>query len=281
MRCGRNCRNCLALNDHRFRGILLPQPQTVAQALLETALGVATVLEVLMHDYSSLPLFSLQPEIKEIPLTQGKVAIVDAADHEWLMQWKWCANFQHGLWYAVRAKRPKLIRMHRVILNAPDGIRVDHKDGDGLNNRRDNIRLCTPQQNSFNISPQSKSTSRFRGIHQVKSTGKWECCIKCNGKTRYLGHFDNEEVAAKVYDVAARELYGEFARLNFPDFHEGEALGYEIGAMPPFSKLTKEQVVEIRRLHSEGVMIKDLMLKFSVCRDTISKIVNFKKWKNV
>lgn len=158
----------------------------------------------------------LWTETREIPLTQGKFAIVDDADYEYLMQWKWCANFQHGIWYAVRTVRPTLIRMHRIILDAPSGIVVDHRDGNGLNNSRSNIRLCTTSQNLHNISRIKGSSSTYKGVSWCKSRQVWEAQIKCNGISKYLGRFADELEAAKAYDEAARILHGKFARLNFP-----------------------------------------------------------------
>jgi hypothetical protein len=165
----------------------------------------------------SAPKMAPTPLWSEIPLTQGKVAIVDVADYEWLSQWKWCANNQHGIWYAVRAKRPELIRMHRVILDAKAGQIVDHIDGNGLNNRRANIRLCTSHQNSMNMSRQTRGSSRFRGVAWQKTQNVWVARIRDGEKLLYLGRFSDEVKAALAYDAAAQRIFGEFARLNLPN----------------------------------------------------------------
>lgn len=172
-----------------------------------------------MHDYSTLPLFSLQPETKEIPLSKGKVAIVDAADYEWLNQWKWSASENRsGTWYARRSLGTRdeqhTLMMHRAILNVQSKLHVDHINGNGLDNRRFNLRLCTPAQNQYNRGICANNTSGFKGVYWVKGHEKWQAQIHVNGKHYHLGFFDTAEAAAYAYDTAALELHGEFAKLN-------------------------------------------------------------------
>lgn len=107
--------------------------------------------------------------------------------------------------------------MHRFILDAPTGLEVDHIDKDGLNNQRDNLRIASRIQNSWNNGPNSKNKSGFKGVSFRKETKKWVAHIIVNGKQIYLGGFDNKVDAAKAHDKAARELEGEFAYLNFPE----------------------------------------------------------------
>ena len=169
------------------------------------------------------PVLRLEPpappndQIRHIPLTRGKFAIVDAADYEELAQHKWLVNGDESRgYYAGRRSGHTLLLMHRAIMKPPPGAVVDHIDHNGLNNRRSNLRICTQKQNSRNAVPNRRGTSRFKGVYFLKRTGKWIATINYNGKTMHLGSFDNEIEAAKAYDRKARELFGEFAYLNFP-----------------------------------------------------------------
>lgn len=150
--------------------------------------------------------------MKEIPLTQGRVAVVDDDDFQYLMQWKWCAHkYRHG-YRAVRSTNPGTEMMHRVILAAQKGEQVDHADGNGLNNVRSNIRLATHAQNMQN-SRRSPCSSGFKGAR--KHGKKWESRIRVNGKQIYLGLFKSPELARSVYRKAAMHFHGEFAQLDY------------------------------------------------------------------
>ena len=107
--------------------------------------------------------------------------------------------------------------MHRAILNAPKGLLVDHIDGNGLNNRKSNLRLCTFAQNAHNSRPRRNSSSRYKGVCWHKLKKKWTVSIYKGGKRTYLGYYDDEIEAALAYDRKAEELFGEFAYLNFPN----------------------------------------------------------------
>jgi hypothetical protein len=107
--------------------------------------------------------------------------------------------------------------MHRVIMNAPAGLVVDHIDHDGLNNTRNNLRLCTPRQNRYNLPPLPNGTSKYKGVHWSKSRRKWRVGIKCGPNAYHIGFFKSEIQAAKAYDKAAKEFFGEYAYLNFPE----------------------------------------------------------------
>jgi hypothetical protein len=151
--------------------------------------------------------------MKEIPLTKGKVALVDDSDFEWLMQWKWYyLDDRNG--YALRSFKRSLVWMHRVIMNAPKDMQVDHINCNSIDNRRCNLRLCSQSENQRNRGATKKSVNGYKGLHWHR--GKWQVQITVNGQSTHLGTFTDEIEAAKAYDKAARELHGEFARLNFP-----------------------------------------------------------------
>ena len=153
----------------------------------------------------------------EIMLTRGLVAIVDEEDFAQLSKFKWYASKDRNTFYAVRrnpkGKRPKAIRMHREILGYPPGL-VDHKNRNGLDNRRENLRRCTPAQNQQNRRKKITSKSSLKGITWHAARKKWQAQIKVNKKNIYLGLFKTEEQAAKAYDEAATRYFGEFARGN-------------------------------------------------------------------
>jgi hypothetical protein len=156
--------------------------------------------------------------MKEIQLTQGKVALVDDEDFEYLSQWKWFAHFRHS-WYAVRSKKIKrvnyTIKMHRFILGVTDPkILIDHKDHDPLNNQRSNLRIANDYQNACNKRSAKSATSKYLGVCRIKTSNKFLAQIMKDRKQNYLGLFEKEEDAAMAYNAAALKLHGEFASLN-------------------------------------------------------------------
>jgi len=158
--------------------------------------------------------------MKRIPLTQNKFAIVDDDMFEYLNQWKWYARKGGNTFYAVRNVgkylNQKKIHMHRQIMNAQEGQEIDHINHNALDNRRTNLRTCTRAQNQHNRKINRNSTSKFKGVYWNKVRRKWQARVSLNGKRPYLGSFNNELDAAKAYDKKAKELFGEFANLNFP-----------------------------------------------------------------
>lgn len=157
--------------------------------------------------------------MKEIPLTQGLIAIVDDADYDRVKAaGKWSLRRDGDRSYAYRhVRRPDGKRttttLHAFITGYP---LTDHRNGDGLDNRRCNLRSATVAENGRNRRMSANNTSGFRGVYWRKSKGKWEASIGHLGRQPHLGAFDSAEEAARAYDEAARVLHGEFARLNFP-----------------------------------------------------------------
>ena len=153
----------------------------------------------------------------EIGLTMGYVAIVDDSDYEYINSFKWTARSKSNTVYAWRRGivdgEYKNIHMHRVILDADKyGLRVDHIDGNGLNNTRQNLRLCTQSENSRNKRTKPHS-SLYKGVCKL-SNGKFRSAIRVDGKAIHLGYNTDEIKAAKLYDLAAMKYFGEFAMLN-------------------------------------------------------------------
>lgn len=153
-------------------------------------------------------------EGRKIPLTQGKFAIVDEADYDELSAHRWHLHQCGSGLYAARCAGGRLILMHRQILNAPAGMLCDHKNHDGLDNRRSNLRLCTPAQNQHNSRPQINCRSAYKGVSWNRQAKKWQARIGRNGQTIFIGYYDYEQDAAIAYDDMAAELFGEFACLN-------------------------------------------------------------------
>jgi HNH endonuclease len=169
--------------------------------------------------------------MKEIPLTRGYVALVDDEDYEWLMQWKWNYHrVKKNIGYATRTDRSsetgkqRTVRMHTAIMGTKTGFVIDHKNHNTLDNQKSNLRFCTQGQNVCNRdsrtkrdAPRSRSFSQYKGVFQRIKPGKNKWCarIYLTGKYKYLGCFENEVDAAKVYDRAARQYFGEFADTNF------------------------------------------------------------------
>ena len=150
--------------------------------------------------------------MKRIKLTQGKFALVDDEDFAKLSKYKWHSLKGTNTFYAARGFR---LRMHRFILNAKEGQEIDHRDGNGLNNQKSNLRFCTHSQNNMNQRKLKKNlSSKYKGVSWHKNKKKWAVSIYIDGKNKYLGDFKDETDAAEAYNEAAMKYYGEFANLN-------------------------------------------------------------------
>lgn len=165
---------------------------------------------------------------KTVPLygrkAAGRVALVDDADYELVMQHRWYVRERHepgqcpaGPYAVTGAKRNERVAgtaMHILIMGRPW---VDHIDHDTLNNQRSNLRPATPAENTYHSRPRTGTTSPYKGVHWSSRDRRWQARIKQHGRSIYLGNFTAEKNAALAYDVAARKLFGEFAVLNFPE----------------------------------------------------------------
>lgn len=164
--------------------------------------------------------------VREIPLTKGYVALVDDEDFERVNAFKWTTYLRKRVDGSVIVYGYRLtprdengsrrsIYLHRFILSAPDGVDVDHINGDGLNCTRSNMRIATRSQNLGNQRAKGTNTSGFKGVRRHK--GRWMAQIGHDWQKHYLGRYDDPAFAAAVYDAAARHFFGPFALTNFPE----------------------------------------------------------------
>jgi len=147
--------------------------------------------------------------MKEIPLTQGLMALVDDDDFEYLSQWKWTARGKGKYYYAIRIVNKKAVLMHRLIMGTPSELVVDHLDHNGLNNQKNNLRNCTQSQNTQNM-----IRSRYQGVSWNKNEQKYTSKIGVRRKLFHLGYFDTPLDAAIAYNKAAIKHFGEGAKVN-------------------------------------------------------------------
>lgn len=153
-----------------------------------------------------------------IPLTQGKHAIIDDEDFEWLNQWKWTYSYNGyayrrvSLGYDNGKRKRGIIFMHRAIINTPVGMDTDHINNNRLDNRKSNLRACTKTQNRRN-QLKTRGTSKYKGV-RLHKCGKWQAGITIKNIPIYLGLFDNEHDAATAYNMAALRNFREYAKLN-------------------------------------------------------------------
>lgn len=164
----------------------------------------------------------MNEDYRTISLTQGKVALVDAKDFEWLGQWKWHASYTRSGFYACRnhpmlngRRSGPIIKMHRVILGLEPGDKRhgDHANRDTLDNRRLNLRIATHAQNMWNQTTPRHNSSGFKGVYWHKKRGLWMARLGVNGKIVFLGYRDSAEAAYnELYVPAVLSHHREFAR---------------------------------------------------------------------
>lgn len=159
----------------------------------------------------------LNGDVALVHLTRGFVSTIDAADIPLIEGHNWTANVLMGKLYAGRTERGetrKLVLMHRLIMGAAKGVHIDHRDGDGLNNCRSNLREATVEQNMRNIGLTTSNRSGLKGVHQIRSSGRWRSIIRIGGGKRIsLGVFTTKEEAYNAYAEAAAKYHGDFARV--------------------------------------------------------------------
>lgn len=158
----------------------------------------------------------------EIQLQRGMVALLDDADLPLVKGYKWYAREAFGVWYVLAPTykpdgRRTQVYMHRLIMGAGTGQRIDHRDSNGLDNRRENLRFSTNAENTRNARKHiNGATSAYKGVSWHQRSSKWKAQIGVDGKDVVLGYYPDEIKAAQAYDRAAIEYFGEFARPNFP-----------------------------------------------------------------
>ncbi len=211
-RCCGNCRNAMPIENRGETLLVCPCRQDRP--------GRCTVVEPegTCREFAQRvqPGQSSDENTRLIPLVNidGLSAMVDAADYEWLSRYRWFVVGCHGCLYACTYCKGRTCLMHRMIMNPPKGMLVDHKNLYGLDNHRANLRNATHQQNCVNHG-RAPGVSGFRGV--TPNGDKWQAKIWDHGKRRHLGIFDDPAEAARAWDRKAIELYGEYARLNFPE----------------------------------------------------------------
>jgi hypothetical protein len=205
-------------------------------------------------------------DVREIALGRGYVALVDAVDYDRVMALgrRWFASVRRGQVYARRNARPgEETYMHRVVVEATAGSEVDHWDGNGLNNTRGNLRVCSRIENNRNSRKGAGWSARYKGVYR-NHRERWVAQIRVNGVARYLGSFTSEDQAAHAYNAAAIEAFGSFAHLNAPT---ESARPFQA----PKSPLSAIEVVEIRRRYAAGgVSQVSLSRDFGVDPSTVS-----------
>lgn len=230
--------------------------------------------------------------VREIPLSQGQVALIDDEDAFRVVPFKWSAVRPDGRhWYGKRVihvdGKTFNLYLHRYILAVPDAVHVDHINGDGLDNRRENLRIASRRQNLLNS--KGYGTSGYKYVTAAASGHGFRVNLKVNGRVRSFGRFEDAKEAARVADAAARHFFGEFAWTNFdeitPEAIEiverviagGEKPGFQVN---PNAVLSNPQAREIREKYASGVDTISLSREFGICRPAVYHVLHGRTFKD-
>jgi hypothetical protein len=153
----------------------------------------------------------------KLPLSKNKYALVDDEDYPKVSKHKWFViqrgKSEHACRTVIENGNKRTEYLHRALLNPNSNEVVDHINGNGLDNQKANLRLCTKQQNSWNSDKNTKNVSGYKGVSFEKTTGKWRVRIRKDGKSYSYGLYEQAEEASKVYLEKAQELFGQYARI--------------------------------------------------------------------
>lgn len=236
------------------------------------------------------------PGVWLVPLTQGLVAKIDASDaglvgeHTWWADKRSRNRTSQRFTVLTRVDLPDgkwaNLKLHRLLMNAPSGLVVDHINGDPLDNRRSNLRICQQGDNARNREGhrlRRLANGRYLGVLAIGKN--WGATICPKGERIYLGLYATAEDAARAYDIAARDHFGEYASLNFVD-RVGEPPPVRKPRKPldkpicrPRAKITFEIAREIRQALSNGERNKDVAARFGISTCNVSAIKTGREWK--
>lgn len=201
-----------------------------------------------------------------------RIVLLDAEDVGIAASYQWSVG-KHG--YATSGAGEKQVLLHRLKAEAGAEDYVDHINQNKLDNRRGNLRKCSSQQNLMNRPKLACGENEYKGICKT-ADGSWQAQIAMDGKSIYLGRFNDPVRAAKAYDTAARMFFGEYAYLNFPNSQEEVKV-----PIKHYRKLSIDEVQSIRYLHGSGVSISELASLYDHSYSSINRIVTGKTFKEV